>query len=533
MVEAGVVQPQEHVDDVLVLAAAVTARSVGQVDAAAALLRAADRLHALAIARLTDADEDPAARAVGLGVEGCVREDAHRTGPEARLLVAASERLQWLPTIAELLARGAVSWSTVRAVVAQTRHLTVEQLGWVDRAVAADTDGFCRCDADGQVAAVAELADRARPDLHKGKEQRRYERSFLSLQPGFDGSLQVYGEFDPEAGAAILERLDAPGAGETEINSEDPDQPEPDPAGVSGWGRSKGARQAERLHQACVHRCRAGAVACDCDADADDDQGDDQADADDDLGGTSGGGSGFGRARPSLLVLTPVDRLAEDVCSSSAAHLAQLLWRTARGPVSLSDAAVQRLACDATLRQVLTDGHDVLGVAAPTESIPTRVRAALWARDAGCRFPGCKAPAQWTDGHHVRWRSKGGPTTLENLVLLRLSHGFVGDAQAADRSSRQPGLWEGARAQVAGSGWVSPPQLQQVVGCADQAPLAVHGGQAATVESTVAEVVLDVAEDGLDAVLPGTTSACRPWRAARAGSVASPRTWASIALTRW
>ena len=100
-----------------------------------------------------------------------------------------------------------------------------------------------------------------------------------------------------------------------------------------------------------------------------------------------------------------------------------------------ADAAVQRLACDATLRQVLTgsseardgtsdlaDGHDVLGVAAPTETIPTRVRAALWARDAGCRFPGCKAPAQWTDGHHVRWRSKGGPTTIENLVSLCRRH---------------------------------------------------------------------------------------------------------------
>ena len=398
------------------------------VEALAELLCEADRLHARAVTMIADLETDPAAEAVGLGSEGLLREDAHRTGSEARLLVAASERLAWLPTLAALLAEGAVSWSTVRVVVAQTRHLTVEQLGWVDAAVAADTDGFCRCDADGQVAAVAELVDRARPDLHKGKEQRRYERSFLSLQPGFDGSLQVYGEFDPEAGAAILERLDAPGAGETEIGGEDP---EPDPTDASGWGRSKGARQAERLHQACVHRCRPGTVACDCsDADADADRSDVDADAP-----AGGGGSGFGRARPSLLVLTPVDRLAEDVCSSSTAHLAQLLWRTARGPVSLSDAAVQRLACDATLRQVLTgsseardgtsdlaDGHDVLGVAAPTETIPTRVRAALWARDAGCRFPGCKAPAQWTDGHHVRWGSKGGPTTIENLVLLCRRH---------------------------------------------------------------------------------------------------------------
>ena len=174
--------------------------SEGQVEQITELLVEADRLHARAVALIGDVERDPAAEVVGLGVEGLVREDANRTGPEARLLVAASERLVWLPTIAGLLAEGAVSWSTVRAVVAQTRHLTVEQLGWVDRAVAADVDGFCRCDADGQLAAVAKLADRTRPDLHKDREQRRYERSFLSLQPGFDGSLQLYGEFDPEAG---------------------------------------------------------------------------------------------------------------------------------------------------------------------------------------------------------------------------------------------------------------------------------------------------------------------------------------------
>ena len=300
-------------------------------------------------------------------------------------------------------------------VVAQTRHLTVEQLGWVDRAVAADVEGFTRCDADGQLAAVAELVDRARPDLHKAKQQRRYERSFLSLQPGLDGSLQVYGEFDPEAGAAILERLDAPGAGETEIGED----AESDLTDVSGWGRSKGPAGEP---SGCIRRVCTAAAPVRSPATAATSRTSTRSAPTTTWAARVVVGRGSVRARPSLLVLTPVDRLAEDVCSSSAAHLAQLLWRTARGPVSLSDAAVQRLACDATLRQVLTDGHDVLGVAAPTETIPTRVRAALWARDAGCRFPGCRAPAQWTDGHHVRWRSKGGPTTIENLVLLCRRH---------------------------------------------------------------------------------------------------------------
>src|ERR1700742_1574331 len=50
------------------------------------------------------------------------------------------------------------------------------------------------------------------------------------------------------------------------------------------------------------------------------------------------------------------------------------------------------------------------------------------------------------------------------------------------------------------SGWVCLLQLEQVVDCADQAPFAVHGGQAAAVESAVAEVGFDVAEDRLDGV---------------------------------
>ena len=101
----------------------------GQVEQVAELLVEADRLHARAVALIGEVERDPAAEVVGLGVEGSLREDAHRTGPEARLLVAAAERLVWLPTIAGLLAEGAVSWSTVRAVVAQTRHLTVSSWG--------------------------------------------------------------------------------------------------------------------------------------------------------------------------------------------------------------------------------------------------------------------------------------------------------------------------------------------------------------------------------------------------------------------
>jgi hypothetical protein len=78
------------------------------------------------------------------------------------------------------------------------------------------------------------------------------------------------------------------------------------------------------------------------------------------------------------------------------------------------------------------------------------------------------------------------------------------------------------------------------VGGADEAPFALDGRHAPAGEAPVAAIGLDVAEDGLDddfAALEG--SAWIGWanlssmaRRTMEGSGASPRTWASIVLTR-
>jgi hypothetical protein len=46
------------------------------------------------------------------------------------------------------------------------------------------------------------------------------------------------------------------------------------------------------------------------------------------------------------------------------------------------------------------------------------IRRALVERDGGCAFPGCDRGPQWTDAHHVIHWSLGGPTCLDNTVLL-------------------------------------------------------------------------------------------------------------------
>jgi hypothetical protein len=49
----------------------------------------------------------------------------------------------------------------------------------------------------------------------------------------------------------------------------------------------------------------------------------------------------------------------------------------------------------------------------------------VFARDAGCRFPGCRAPVAWCDIHHVHERATGGDHHLSNLLALCRRHHVV------------------------------------------------------------------------------------------------------------
>ncbi len=90
----------------------------------------------------------------------------------------------------------------------------------------------------------------------------------------------------------------------------------------------------------------------------------------------------------------------------------------------LAAETARRLACDCGVVRVEHDaqGH-VLNVGRRTRSLPPALRRALEVRDRGCRFPGCGL--RFTDGHHIVHWADGGPTCLENTVLLcRFHHGL-------------------------------------------------------------------------------------------------------------
>ncbi|WP_230209148.1 HNH endonuclease signature motif containing protein [Nostocoides sp. HKS02] len=46
----------------------------------------------------------------------------------------------------------------------------------------------------------------------------------------------------------------------------------------------------------------------------------------------------------------------------------------------------------------------------------------LWLRDGGCTYPGCDAPPQWCDAHHLVHWTDFGPSDLTNAALLCEHH---------------------------------------------------------------------------------------------------------------
>ncbi len=118
-----------------------------------------------------------------------------------------------------------------------------------------------------------------------------------------------------------------------------------------------------------------------------------------------------GRHRPHLNVVVDLDALQEGRGG-----------RVIGGP-GLDGPTLSTMLCDSNLHRVLTRGRSaVLDYGTSTRTIPATLWSALVIRDEGCRFPGCDRPSSWCEAHHVRWVTHGGPTEMNNLVLLCSRH---------------------------------------------------------------------------------------------------------------
>ena len=124
--------------------------------------------------------------------------------------------------------------------------------------------------------------------------------------------------------------------------------------------------------------------------------------------------------------------------------LAGIGTATLEGGALLSAAAARRIACDCGVVPVVMNGASVpLDVGRTRRLVTPKQRVALNARDQGCAFPNCGRPARWSDAHHIQHWLDGGPTDLNNLVLLcRRHHRMIHHSEWEVRMSdhRAPGI---------------------------------------------------------------------------------------------
>ena len=90
-------------------------------------------------------------------------------------------------------------------------------------------------------------------------------------------------------------------------------------------------------------------------------------------------------------------------------------------PVATS--TINELVCDSGFRRaVIGPKGEALYLGETERCFSWAQRLALALRDGGCVWPGCNAPPSWCQAHHVIEWSKGGPTNIDNGVLLCSAH---------------------------------------------------------------------------------------------------------------
>jgi Domain of unknown function (DUF222)/HNH endonuclease len=358
------------------------------------------------------------------GTAAFLRSSCRLSPAASRTRVTLARRLADRPAAADALSAGAISVDHARLITT-----ALGELAEVDTELAAG--------AEAPLIAAARRLDPAQlrrkiaharcalvPEAVADADELAYRRRHLDVATTFEGTVAVHGTLDPESGDALLTALTAL-SGRTG----------PDDL------RTPGQCRADALVELCRRQL---------------DRGDLPA---------------VGGERPHLSVLVPLTALPggadggtapvdtaparqetarqetarqetarQETARQEAARQETAQQETARRPVTaaaaaglvgaetvwgsvLGPAATRRLACDASItRVVLGPDSQPLDVGRRTRLIPPAIRTALVVRDRGCTYPGCDRGPQWTDAHHVRHWSDGGPTSLDNLVLLCRRH---------------------------------------------------------------------------------------------------------------
>jgi hypothetical protein len=321
-----------------------------------------DRLNAKLVAAVGEHDAAELWRNHGAtSMTAWLRHHTRRSGRDAARCTKTARRLRQLPVTAAAYHDGVLSGGQVQAIVANLKDSTVALFAHHETELVSELAPLSVADT---AVAMQDWARRADAVVGDGPEPVLPERS-LHLSSILDGRRELSGSFDPEGGAVIA----------TALRLAQTDDLEGEPA------RSPAQRRADALVDLCRwfldhQQTRRG-----------------------------------GRHRPHLNIITTLHDLQR-----------QAPGRLVDGSV-LDAATIQRLACDAGIHRVISDGRSaILDYGTTTRTVPAPLYNALVIRDRHCRYPGCDRPPHWTEAHHLRRILDGGPTCLDNLALLCTRH---------------------------------------------------------------------------------------------------------------
>ncbi|MER5392479.1 DUF222 domain-containing protein [Saccharopolyspora sp. NPDC002686] len=284
-----------------------------------------------------------------------------------------------LPVVAEALAEGVISVDHANVIsrcLSRLPEHARHRAGEVERLL---VEHACRlCPRD-----LAKLADRIRYALDAEgvvrDEEAQFEARELHYATARDGMLVIKARLDRESGAKFVAALQPLAA------------PRPEEDGVKD-PRTVGQRNADGFTSLL------------------------------DLALESDGMPRTGGQRPHLTVTVNYEDLAATLQSNELAALGGAGTLEATGQV-VSPQAIRRIACDSDVLPMVLGGDSLpLDVGMSQRTAPPHLRAALLARDGVCAFPGCDHPPGTPQAHHIRHWIDGGPTRVDNMVMLCAHH---------------------------------------------------------------------------------------------------------------
>ncbi len=337
----------------------------------------------------------------GIGILSCAHWLAWQCGlgpGAAREHVRVARALTGLPRIAAAFTAGRLSYSKVRALTRVAEpDCEAALVEFALSATASQTERFCR---QWRRADAAALGDPARHEEDQHSFEHWYDDAgFLTLtvrMPGVEGAalmtaVQARAERDARRERAQAKRASAAHAAVRRAGGTVDREIEDRCAEDAAVGRVR-ERTAARRVAALTSLVEAGA--------------------------------GVQHRRPGdpprreVVVHVDAAVLAEDTAAGRA---------YVDGGPPISGARARRLLCEATVVAMLEKGREPLAVGRRRRRATKAQWRALLRRDGGCARSGCpETRVERLHAHHMRHWLFGGPTDLDNLVLLcDVDHGLV------------------------------------------------------------------------------------------------------------